>query len=92
LKDAEIYFRKAQIIYFNKLSSITDLEKAHQILQEYCLSSSKPLKQMMKFKDLETKILTEIDKRIQDKLRLISLFLKRAEKLIQQLKLKRNPT
>ena len=38
---------------------------------------------MMKFKDLETKILTELDKRIQDKLRLISLFLKRAEKLIQ---------
>ena len=29
LKDAEIYFRKAQITYFNKQSTVSDLQTAH---------------------------------------------------------------
>ena len=99
LKDPEIYFRKAQIVYFNKVSTFTDLEKALESLQNLkhtckpdalrkekdpgCVLCMKPQKMIVKYKELESKILTEIDKRLQDNLKLISIFLKRSEKLIQ---------
>ena len=41
-QDAEIYYRKAQILYFNKNSSIEELETAIELLKDNCLNANKP--------------------------------------------------
>ena len=52
MQQPDLYYRKAQVLYFNQKSSFENLEDANYILKEYCLSSSKPQRDLKKYKEL----------------------------------------
>ncbi|CDW77840.1 UNKNOWN [Stylonychia lemnae] len=89
IKDPEIYFRKSQVIYFDKTSTIQRLQDALELVDKECLQSNKPQKQMMKYQELYDKIQKEIDDRIVNELKIASLMLKRAQKLLEAQKLQK---
>lgn len=99
-KDSEIYFRKAQVKYsrslshfqqitfFNKNSTIAELNESIDLLKEHCLNSKKEKKVLDKYFSLVESITKEIKRRIKREVSVVSSMLKRAEKLIAGLKLK----
>ncbi|TNV82024.1 hypothetical protein FGO68_gene6596 [Halteria grandinella] len=95
-QEPEIYFRKAQIIYLDKTSTLDDLSQALDLLDNKCLSefAIRPKSQLLmekkqaKYRDLQAKLEAEIDIRINDQLQLAEVLLKRAAKMLENLRLK----